>query len=354
MAGDNSEDKKGWLQRLNDGASLIAAVIGIIIALQTMRLNNEIDQLNENIEASTLISDLIGSLTSEDVKQDIALLALDNALTSDPEETDVARGNRHKKLVAEIAASLLNNQPSSVAEGEDVAALSRQIQEESNTARRILERLANESNQDSEGPEYQQIAKKALEQYRSSLSSPTGRIQAQINSDESASSSADDVVVPEVTIEDEAALTPQQKEQQTLELATAAGAVSAIAGEEDSDQIIYLHYDNPDLRESMQTLKTTLEEQDWFVIDNIQLVSPDEFNCSVNSDIRFFHQEDLELAQALREAVAEAPSADLQPSVAQIRLIDLSNWSQANLVPKQQLELWLITKGNECQENRAS
>ncbi|NER79544.1 MAG: hypothetical protein F6K42_08165 [Leptolyngbya sp. SIO1D8] len=355
MASDK-EEKKGWLEWLNDCASLIAAVIGILIAFQTMRINNEIDQLNENIEASSLISDLIGSLTAEDVKQDIALLALDSALTSDPKEDDAQRVNRHKKLVAEIAASLLNNQTLSVAEGEDGNALSRQIREEADTAWKILERLSQEP-PGSEGPEeYQQIAQAALERYQTTVNSskgPTGQVSARVNYQEVEGENIEDVVVPDVAVQNESELTPLQIEQQTLELATAAGAVSAVAEEEDSDRIIYLHYDDPLLETGIQALQDSLEEQDWFVIDNIELVRPTAFNCSVSSDIRFFHQDDEALARELREQISQESSADLKNSVEQIRLIDLSNWPQASLVPNQQLELWVIAKGDECRANRA-
>lgn len=348
MADDAGDDKKNWLQWLNDGTSFIAAIIGILIAVQTIRLNNEIDRLNENIEASTLVSDLIGSLTAADIKQDIALLALDNALTSDPDEDEVTRTHRHKKLIAEIAASLLNNRTLSLAEGEDVIARSRQIQEEALTARKILRRLAAEP----EGPEYQRIAQEALARYQNNLEvgleSPTAR--AKITYDDPEDSSPNDVVIEEEAVQGEAAITPQQ----TLELATTAEAVATIAEEEDSNQIIYMHYDNPELEAGMQALKAELEAQDWFVIENIELVSPQASNCAVTSDIRFFHKQDEDLANTLRDQVVSEPPPDLREAVATVRLIDLSNWSQANLVPKRQLELWVITKGSECRENRSA
>ncbi|NJM96555.1 MAG: hypothetical protein HC800_04545 [Phormidesmis sp. RL_2_1] len=130
MDEQTSDKTPKWLGRipkwLNDGASFVAALLGILIAWQTFKLNSEIDRLNESIEASSLIGELIGSLTSEDLKQDIALLTLDYALTSDPNETNNARENRHKKLVAEISASLLNNRNLSVEEGSDTLARSRQ------------------------------------------------------------------------------------------------------------------------------------------------------------------------------------------------------------------------------------
>lgn len=348
---DNQDDRKHWLEWLNNGASLVAALIGILIAVQTIRLNNEIDRLNENIEASSLISDLIGALTSEDVKQDIALLALDNALTSNPEEDKADRANRYKKLVAEIAASLLN-QALRIDAGEDGASLSKQIQEESRTARGILERLA----QEPQGPAYQRIAQTALDRYQENVrrsDAPTGQSQAQITYDESSNSNPEAVVKAEVSIRGEEALTPLQREQQTLEIATAAEAVSAIAEAAATDKVAYLHYDNARLTASMETLKATLEEQEWFVTDKIELVRPDAFNCAVSSDIRFFHEADEQLARDLKQRLAAESIADLKPYTDALRLIDLSNWSQADLVPERQLELWIVTQGETCRQQRS-
>ena len=76
------------------------------------------------------------------------------------------------------------------------------------------------------------------------------------------------------------------------------------------------------------------------------------FNCSIDSNIRFFHEEDETLARDLRTQLSNRPPGDLKPHLNEVKLINLSNWSRASVVPTQQLELWVISQGDECRESR--
>lgn len=359
MADDNNQDNKP-LGLFNTIISSVAAVLGLIISWQTISLNNEIDRLNENIEASSLIGDLIGSLTSDAAKQDIALLALDNALSSDSDESRDAREERHKELVAKIASNLLNRSLS-VTEGEDGASLSRQVREETRTARDILKKLLADQSSDYQAIvdddrtlEYQRIAAVALMDYEdraNASKAPTDTAQVQVQYDETSAADPDEVIRAEVTAEAQSDL---QQEQQILELATAAEAVSGVAEDAKNDKVAYLHYDELSLEAGMQQLKGRLETSGWFVTNAIELIEPDAFNCSVSSDIRFFHDDDEALARELREQVSAAAITAIAPHVSTVRLIDLSNWEKASLVPKRQLELWIVANGDDCATNRRS
>lgn len=359
-----ADDKKSSsLEKFNLIVSTAAAIFGIVVTIQTIILNREIDRLNENIEASSLVGDLIGSLTSDSAKQDIALLALDNALSSDSDESQEAREERYKILVAKIATNLLNRSLS-VTQGEDGASLSRKIREETRTARDILKNLLPEDSsdyktllEDKSIPEYQRIAAQTLinfDERANNSKAPTENAQVQVQYNEaSADDNPNEVIQAEVTSanEDQSSL---QQEQQILELATSADAVSGVAEDSNNKGIVYLHYDASNLGSEMEQLKADLENQNWFVTSSIELIEPDAFNCSLRSDIRFFHEDDEELARQLKAQVENTAISNLGPHVDNIRLIDLSNWEKANLVPNGQLELWIVANGNTCAESRNS
>jgi hypothetical protein len=359
MADDDK--KNSSLEQLNIVVSTAAAIFGIVVTIQTINLNREVDRLNENIEASSLVGDLIGSLTSDSAKQDIALLALDNALSSDSDESQEDREERYKILVAKIATNLLNRSLS-VTEGEDGASLGREIREETRTARDILKKLLPDNSldyyliaEDESYPEYQRVSARALmdfEERANSSKAPTDTAQVQVQYDEvSADANPNEVIRAEVNSDDEDQSSLQQ-EQQTLELATSADAVSGVAEDSDNRGIVYLHYDASSLSTGMEQLKVNLENENWFVTNSVELIKPDAFNCSVRSDIRFFHEDDEELARQLKAQVESTSISDISPHVDAIRLIDLSNWEKANLVPNKQLELWIIANGDICAGSR--
>jgi hypothetical protein len=318
-------DENSKLSQINILVTILVTVFGGLISWQTFKLNAKVDRLNENIEASSLVGDLIESLTSDTAKQDIALLALDNALSSEADESVEVREERYKELVAKIARNLLNRSLS-VSEGEDGASLGRQISEETSTARDILKKLLGQQAFNYRAtiaadhlPSYKIIAAEALLEYEDRVrasKAPTDTLQVQLNYDEDAVTSSDEIITPEVTPENQSSL---QQERQTLELATSANAVSGVAedDQEGKDKIVYLHYDSSALGAEMEQLKRNLGGE-WFVTSSIELVSPNVFNCSVSSDIRFFHEEDADLAKELRDYVANTSIEPLKPYVGDI------------------------------------
>ena len=352
-------DENSKLEQLNILVTILVTVFGGLISWQTFNLNAKVDRLNENIEASSLVGELIDSLTSDDAKQDIALLALDNALSSESDESIEMREERYKELVAKIARNLLNRSLK-ISEGEDGASLGRQIREETRTARDILKNILEEPGfnygsivENENLPDYKRVAAEALMEYEKRVSAsnaPTDTAQVQLNYAENEITNSNEVIKPEVTTGNQSSL---QQEQQTLELATSADAVSGVAADSENKEVVYLHYDDSGLAEGMEQLKNNLSD-DWFVTDLIKLVDPTAFNCSVTSDIRFFHEEDADLAKRLKEEISNTTIESLTPYVGEIRLIDLSNWEKAELVPQKQLELWIVVNGQQCSDQRNS
>ncbi|NET48223.1 MAG: hypothetical protein F6K09_05765, partial [Merismopedia sp. SIO2A8] len=165
------------LDNLNSGASFLAAALGVWITFQTFLLGSEVDRLKENVDTSSLVGELIASLTAEDQKQDIALLALEHALTD--ELDDERQSDRNKELVAEIAAKILENSYQKLVitgEAGSGAEFGQQLNQSGRTARKILRELEGSSvQQDCQAtlptttPTYIHIAQTALNDYRCHL-----------------------------------------------------------------------------------------------------------------------------------------------------------------------------------------
>lgn len=364
MTRKNCRDDNGsrW-ESLNNLASAVAALCGVFVFFQNQFLRQEIDRLTENIDASSLVGDLIGSLTSDKAKQDIALLALDNALASDSAESQERREERYKELVAKIASNLLNRSISSpsIKDGEAAEATANRIEEETETARTILAELLEIKPEESgklleivnkilsdENPtyeEYKKIAARALydyDEYAKKVTAPTANAQLQITYSEQNLS-------PEYTEEDTSI---EGEQQRRLNVATNATAAATLERSKNKG-FVYLHYDDKNLISGMRDLKQTLENKDnWVVSETIKLVAPTEFNCALRSDIRYFHEYDKHLADGLKTILVNNLNENLSEYVNNVRLIDLSNWEKADLVPERQLEIWIIAQGEACRENR--
>ncbi len=332
MANDR---KKDWLDWANGCVSLIAACLGAFITYQNIQLSNEVDRLSENLRASSLVGDLINSLTSRDTKRDIALLALDNALGSESEVSIEEREQRHKLLIAKIAARLLDEFLARK-DSEESELSSQQLLDETVVAREILTRFKEEDVSSQEDPEYQKVAKNALNDWNKEIKSPTD--DAEVTHEET---DRDDVLIGEV---EEKTIDPQEQKRFLQ-----AEVLSA-----ENDKVVYLHYDDSELEDEMETLSNKLEEKNWFVPERIQQIDVNAPNCATVSSIRFFHDDDRSLAQELKTLVISSDIDDLNDSLSEeeLKLIDLTNWSKASLVPEQQLELWVANQGDICRENR--
>jgi hypothetical protein len=358
-----SHNGSTW-ESFNNLASAIAALCGVFVFFQNQFLKQEIDRLRENIEASSLVGELIGSLTSDTAKQDIALLALDNALTSNSKESQEKREERYKELVAKIASNLLNRSLSSplAKAGEDAESTAKKIEEETETARTILAELLGLKlddtktlideveyiliDENTEFEEYKMIAARALRDYDNhgkKATAPTANAQLQITYSEQDSS-------PEYI---EGDINAEGEQQRKLNVATNATAAASLERSENK-AFVYLHYDDENLINEMYVLKETLESKDnWIVSETIKLVEPTEFNCAFGSDIRYFHKYDKHLAEGLKTILVNDSDEHLSSYVSNVRLIDLSNWEKASLVPERQLEIWIIAQGEACGQNRA-
>lgn len=265
-----NDQKKDWLDWANGCVSLIAACLGAFITYQNIQLSKEVDRLTENLKASSLVGDLINSLTSRDTKRDIALLALDNALASESEVSIEEREQRHKLLVAKIAARLLDEFLARK-DSEESELSSQQLLDETVVAREILTRFKEEDVSSQEDPEYQKVAKNALNDWNKEIKSPTDDTEVTYEKTD-----RDDVLIGEV---EEKTIDPQEQKRFLQ-----AEVLSA-----ENDKVVYLHYDDSELKDEMETLSNKLKEKNWLVPERIQQIDVNAPNCATVSSIRFFH-----------------------------------------------------------------
>jgi hypothetical protein len=371
MRDEKKDDKKTFPAWLNDSVSLIAALAGLFVTWQTIQINQRIDRLQENVETSKFVGELIGSLTAQDTKQDIALLALDNALASDTREDVQKRLDRNKRLVAQIADRLLNNPRKTLEPPEDVTPRSNEIDEQGKTAEEILYRLADiyspqhkncqeiseriKNIKPSKERTYQEVALKALDrdckrvasqssQNRNEATTPN--VSRAINEKSQGKNDPSEPIV--VTPQSDTTKTLAEK-QKLLEVAISANAVSRIAEQKENLKgVVYLLYDDLAFKGDMEKFKQELKASGWFVPGEPFLVSPKSKNCATHSSIRFFNSGEDDLAKKLKEVLGSNAPQSLKKHVQNTRVINLSGWSGARLVPEKQLELWVISKGTDC------
>ncbi len=339
---DNRE--KDWLDWANGSVSLIAACLGAFITYQNIQLSDEVDQLSANLSASSLVGDLINSLTSKDAKRDIALLALHNALGSESEVSVEEREERHKLLVAKIASRLLDESLSRIESEESEISL-QEVEQETLVAIGILREFKEEEISSQEKPEYQLVAEGALEDLDDWIKNAKSFTKdTKVTYDATSQNKVLIGEVQEITTKLQKT-TDLQKQKQFFQ----AEVLSA-----ENNKVVYLHYDNSALVNGMKTLSNKLEEKDWFVPERIQQIDVNAPNCATISSIRFFHDDDRNLAQKLKKTVISSNIDDLNDSLSEeeLKLIDLTNWSKARLVPEKQLELWVADQGDVCQANR--
>lgn len=389
MSDEKKDDKKTFPAWLNDSVSLIAALAGLFVTWQTIQINQRIDHLQENVETSKFVGELIGPLTDQKSKQDIALLALYNALASDPREDGNKRLERNKKLVAQVANRLLNNLLTPQ-QNQDVLSQTNESKKQGETAKEILYRLANlDSQHEWNCQELTQELERARKKSSSNASSNSvisngsknlltseeialiGLVSYHCGNEKTAkntNSSPNTAISPNlskainkqskekngslqpivVTPENDTDRTLAQK-QKLLDVATSANAVASVTAQNNDVQgVVYLLYDDPAFKANMEKVKKELKDSKWFVPGEPFLVPPASKNCANRSSIRFFNSGDDNLARDLKVVLGSKAPKSVKEHTQNIKLINLSKWSGARLVPEKQLELWVISKGADC------
>ncbi len=366
------------LKFFNDIMSGVAALTGVLAVVISTITSNRINKLSQHARAADLVGNLTAKLTSQELGRDISLLALEHALNVDQ---TVNQSVLDKRLLARIAALLIEERPIG-ADAQQQQHFSSSVDRATEVLRRIIE---------TDEPcltsyyDYQSITSAKANQPRNAEDSSPPDAPTECR-DGSAiafktlvrqllgfSVASSDLVSPSQLAEIgggdpalstlAAGVVAQSRVLSNLSNASIDAASRRDPAAEPAKAVVVVHIDSakPDRIEAVGRITGQLSTDRWFVVASPRVVLPTARSCGESSSVRFFHKADEALAagmiadlERIREADARvAPlisgSGNRQPSV---QAVDLSGWKYAQSVPRQNLELWLISKGKACTVSR--
>jgi hypothetical protein len=365
---------------------------GLLALMVSCSTSQQVADLSRIQKSSELIGDLTDNLTSKEEGRDVSLLALEYTLN--PSYHEQGKGwwpinlngksdlSRSRTLLARIAMLLVNTsiEPAQEASSTSTTLRPKESEKFSDSivqATGVLERILltsdsqkckqyfnaktklsenNNSNllkiEEECEPEAERIALRILTNNLKGDSSAGGKASpSQLALSEVKDSSVAAPAVAQARVNNQLIRSIRSKgidEGQSVAVPRA---------------VITYHTDEESNKDSLRPLQKRLSDKGWLAVPVIRIVPATDKACAEENSVRFFHSEADELASALITDINGTTGNEDNPRLDEliagkanksggITEYDLSKWKYAKAVPQQSMELWLVSKGKSCLEEK--
>ncbi len=384
------------LSDLNTKITLATAVISSICLVLTTANRCTIDSLNQKKATAGLVSDLTEDLALNKARRDISLLALEHTLNPVLHKD---HHNNDKLLLARITSYLITNPQISSINSSEFTKNNRGTIPGQNTltnkavvnsslgditvATRILADMILESKKENCINEFHKLDGVNPEQLNLNLlESRCGRAYTAAAQGLIKGRSLDkDANNPSPSLST-LAFAEQESEQpndaaspnQVLPSIARATVIDVLRQKKLSNEAekndssnqpknslanVIIHVDNRSRLNKLNDVRNKLSKENWYIAPGTKVVKPTEPSCAEYSSVRYFHDDDHQLAEDLKkQTIKELIETDNLGKLTQIKnkdlvkLINLSTWTYAKSVPNKTLELWLATEGKTCEKEK--